>query len=380
MNIAIDSLFLYSSPFTGISIYTKELIRQFALFDNLDVSVIYAGKSDSEREQIKKELVNCEYKLLEIPISGKLARSTWSFSDFPNITPYLKEIDIYHSPFYILPGLSNSQKVIVTIYDIFPILFPKFFPLTTRVAHLQRLNKIKRYCENDNVGIVTVSNHSKKDIVEKMGIPEEKIAVTHLGVQSIFNANPISDSKEILNKYNISYPFILSVGSINPRKNIERLLEAFTLMKKNNKLPHKLVLVGTSGWLNGKIKASIQGNKDIILIGIVPEDELPTFFQQADLFMFPSLYEGFGLPVIEAMACGAPVITSNCSSLPEIAGDAAVLVDPYNSKKISEAMLHILTNSAAKHDMIQKGIEQSKKFNWEKTAKMTLEAYKMLQI
>jgi glycosyltransferase involved in cell wall biosynthesis len=180
----------------------------------------------------------------------------------------------------------------------------------------------------------------------------------------------------IKQKYHLPDRFILFVGTLEPRKNIIRLLEAYARIK--DKLPHKLVIAGTKGWLYQPIFEAVKRlslRNNVIFLGYVDDGNLPALYNLADLFVYPSIYEGFGLPVLEAMACGIPVITSNVSSLPEVAGDAAVLVDPYNVKELAGAMKHVLTNASLRKQVINKGFQQAKNFSWKKCARETLKVY-----
>jgi glycosyltransferase involved in cell wall biosynthesis len=183
----------------------------------------------------------------------------------------------------------------------------------------------------------------------------------------------------VLERYQLSQPYILYVGSIEPRKNLLRLLQAYARLRKD--LPGwKLVLVGArNAWKSTPISEEMRKLNLapwVQLTGYIPEEDLPALYNGAGLFAFPSLYEGFGLPVLEAMACGTPVITSNVSSLPEVAGDAALLVDPYNVEEIAAAMVNVLSDQELSEDLHRRGLERSKEFSWERTAQQTLEVYK----
>ncbi|MFC1755619.1 glycosyltransferase family 4 protein, partial [Thermoproteota archaeon] len=231
--------------------------------------------------------------------------------------------------------------------------------------------------------IIADSQNTKNDILKYYGADEEKIKVVHLAPDKVYK--PIQE-KELLDKvrakYNLISNTIFSIGIIEPRKNIANLLEAFKILKESYGLDYKLAIAGSKG-KNGDLpynevfhKVKELGlEKDVIFLGFVPREDVPLLYNIADLFAFPSLYEGFGLPVLEAMACGTPVVTSNISSLPEVAQDAALLVDPYNVGELAKAMQRVLTDKALQTQLCEKGLAQARKFSWEKTAKKIISIY-----
>jgi glycosyltransferase involved in cell wall biosynthesis len=223
--------------------------------------------------------------------------------------------------------------------------------------------------------IITVSQNTKDDLVEMFNYNPNKIKVIYNGVDSSYK---LIDNKklisEINNKYNTGENFLLYVGNIKPHKNIPVLLKALSNIDKQN----KLVIVGKRDKAYDEIFDIIDQNnlKDrIIFTGFVPDEDLILLYNAAALFVYPSLYEGFGLPPLEAMACGTPVITSNVSSLPEVVGDAAITVDPHNIKELSKKINKILSNKDLQNKMIQRGIERAKQFTWDKTARETIKVY-----
>jgi glycosyltransferase involved in cell wall biosynthesis len=220
--------------------------------------------------------------------------------------------------------------------------------------------------------IIAVSYNTRNDLIKYLKIPEDRIVVIYNGVDH-----------NIFKPYNIKLhdrPYILYVGSERPRKNLSRLFEAFSKLK--SEFPQlKLVKVGACGRfkkyrtdLEAKLN-SLGITQDVIFVEHTPEIDLARYYSSAALLAYPSLYEGFGLPPLEAMACGCPVVTSNNSSLPEVVGDAGIMVNPYNTNSLAEAMMRVLSNQELRENMIRKGLEQSAKFSWEETARQTLEVY-----
>jgi glycosyltransferase involved in cell wall biosynthesis len=204
-----------------------------------------------------------------------------------------------------------------------------------------------------------------------------KIRVTPYAAHTRFRVLPDrSLLSQVKSKYKTSNHFILAVSNMQPRKNLSRLMQAFARARQQHGIPHKLVLVGQQLWLteNDLAQARILGDS-VVLTGYVPDADLPLLYNAADVFAYPSLYEGFGLPVLEAMACGTPVITSNLSSLPEVAGDAALLVNPYSVEEMSDALVQVLTNGALKTSLRERGLARAGTFSWERTARQTVEVY-----
>lgn len=225
--------------------------------------------------------------------------------------------------------------------------------------------------------IIAVSNSTKRDLINYFNIPEEKIKVILEAADEKFKLLNKEEINEVKQKYNLNFPFILYVGTLEARKNIPTLIKAFYKIKKKN-IEHKLVIAGKKGWKYKEIFETIDKldlQNDVVFTGYVSDEDLPALYNAADLFVYPSIYEGFGLPPLEAMACGTPVITSNTSSLPEVVGDAGIMVDPCDVDGLTQTMCDVLTNDGLREDMIKKGLERAKMFTWEKCARETLKVY-----
>ncbi len=282
-----------------------------------------------------------------------------------------REQDVIHLPNqnFARFALRNKNPFIVTVHDLISIFFD-FDKETTTEKILLKLDirGIKRASR-----IIAVSQHTKNDLIKYLKIADDRISVVYNGVD-----------RSIFKPYNIKAldkPYILYVGSERPRKNLDRLIEAFAILRKE--FPElKLVKVGTSGrseqyrYDTMKKLDSLGITQNVIFIDHIPELDLAYYYSSAVLLAYPSLYEGFGLPPLEAMACGCPVVTSNNSSLPEIMGKAGIMVDPYDTDSLTQAMRKVLTSSKLRDGMIGKGLEQAKKFSWERAAMETMEVYK----
>jgi glycosyltransferase involved in cell wall biosynthesis len=265
-------------------------------------------------------------------------------------------------------ALFLRHPFVLTVHDLVRSCFG--FGKETIIERI--LLKVDVRCMRKASRIIAVSYNTRNDLIKYLKIPEDRIDVIYNGVDHT-----------IFKPYNIKLhhrPYILYVGSERPRKNLSRLFEAFSKLK--SEFPQlKLVKVGTCGRFK-KYRTDIEAKlnslgitQDVIFVDHTPEIDLARYYSSAALLAYPSLYEGFGLPPLEAMACGCPVVTSNTSSLPEVVGDAGIMVNPYDTDSLAEAMRRVLTNQKLRENMIRKGLEQSKKFSWEETARQTLEVY-----
>jgi glycosyltransferase involved in cell wall biosynthesis len=224
--------------------------------------------------------------------------------------------------------------------------------------------------------IIAVSYSTKRDIINYFEIKEEKIKVVYPGVESRFR--PIRNIKEYRLRNNLPSKMILNVGTLEPRKNVVTLIKAFKKLRKLGFKNYKLVIAGDKGWLYKPIFDEIKSSglqKEVLFLGCVKDEDLPILYNCADVFVYPSFYEGFGFPPLEAMACGIPVITSNTSSLPEVVDNAGIMVDPDDVNSLCNAMYNVLKDKELWHQMSKKGLERAKLFSWKETAKKILEIY-----
>lgn len=227
-----------------------------------------------------------------------------------------------------------------------------------------------RYVRHRANLFLVISQFTKQELITILHVPPEKIEVVPCACSS--RVHPVTDTAclaGLREKYRLPERFVLFVGNFNPRKNLERLIRAFDRAKDAG-IPHQLVITGEQGWKFNKDAAlsGIKHREDIQFIGYVPDEDMPALYSAADLFLFPTLYEGFGIPVIESQACGTPVLTSNCSSLPEVGGDTAVYVDPYSIEDISDGILRILQDPALAKELTQKGLQNARRYSWQASA------------
>lgn len=264
--------------------------------------------------------------------------------------------------FFIPPFVSGKR--VVTIHDMAYIAHPE--TVRFRTKYMLKMN-IKRTCERAD-HIITVSNFSKAEIIKYLSVPPEKISVVNPAYEPrIFNTDPEPDAKTILEKYKIPNKYLLYLGTLEPRKNLTRLILAYSELNKLKENLPPLVLAGGKGWLYEPIFETIEKenlHNKVIVTGYVTDTEAICLIKNAIAFLFPSLYEGFGMPPLEAMACGIPVLTSNCASMPEVVGDAAVLVDPFSIAEIRDGIEKILDDEELRLALKKRGLRQCQKFSW----------------
>jgi glycosyltransferase involved in cell wall biosynthesis len=293
------------------------------------------------------------------------ARKLWTMIGLSRYLYQHKDIDVFFSPTHYLPiyiPVPSVLSILDVSYKYFPELFNK--------RDLYQLKLWGRYSVKRASAIITISESSKNDIITEYNVERSKVHVVSVGIKEFGNPK-FKSMEELAQKYHIKSPYILFVGTLQPRKNISKLIEAFSLLKQG----YELVIIGKKGWMYDEILAAPHKygvESHVKFLDYVSDEDLPSFYKHAELFVLPSLYEGFGLPVLEAMKYDCPVATSNISSLPEAGGDAAIYFDPKDAGDIAQSIEKVVNNKELRDMMIKKGREQIKKFSWEKSAKETL--------
>lgn len=367
MKIGIDGRAAKWYRGTGIGTYAHELILNLNNTDAKNHYLVFLPDGSS---------LNHLNKNFEIePIKAELMDNFWDEVSIPNLLDN-HNMELYHVPQNGV-GLSEniSCKKVITLHDIIPLKMPE--TVSTRYLEIfnNQLPRIINCCD----GIITVSEFSKDDIAKEFNFPRERIYVTHLAAENIYK--PYSKLKSlnlIEQKYNINSNYILYVGGLSPRKNILGLIDAFSLINPLNRKGIKLVITGTKGISYEKYKeraTSLKVLDDVIFTGFIPLEDLPLFYSGAEVLVYPSFYEGFGLPPLEAMACGTPVIASNLTSVPEVCNDSALLIDPYNIDELSSTIERVLNDPLLALKMKELGLARSMNFSWENTAIKTINAY-----
>ncbi|MGB8657586.1 MAG: glycosyltransferase family 1 protein [Candidatus Zixiibacteriota bacterium] len=370
MRIGIDASPILKQR-AGVGSYVYHLIDQLSLLDRENQYVLfYCHHSDVKDRIMKPENPNFESKTVRFPT--KIMKMLWASIRLPKVDWFVGKVDLYHSTaFYLNP--TSSGKSLLTIFDLNFLALRKFTLWSGRWHYAIKMKDYAKRCD----GIITVSESSKEEIVRLLEVPPEKVVVTYGGYSEKFRPQGDGQDREtVMKKYRIGGDFILYVGTLEPRKNLKGLIEAYA--RSRAKEDFLLVLAGGTGWNYKHIFRLVEQlslRDRVIFCGYVPEPDLPALYRGASLFAYPSFYEGFGLPPLEAMACGTPVVVSDTTSLPEVVGDAGIYVDPLDIEQIAASIDTVLSDSQLARTLRQRGLERAKLFSWERTAKETLELY-----
>jgi glycosyltransferase involved in cell wall biosynthesis len=365
LRIAIDARKLRDY---GIGTYVRNLLRHLSRIDTTTEYVMLChgqdcGMADELGDNFRAVLENAPgYSVQEqfrIPLA--LRR---------------EGIDLFHAPHYVLPPLTPC-KSIVTIHDCIHLRFPQYLPNKLGYAYARASLWTAAHRSNR---VLTVSEASKRDILRYFHIPPDKIDVIYNGIDERFGEPPPPDEiARVRERYQLDGPFVLYAGNIKPHKNLERVIEAFHLLRRGGGMDQvKLLIIGDQVSKYATLRRAVHKyklHKHVRFFGFVADQTLAVLYRLAGVFVFPSLYEGFGLPPLEAMACGTPVVTSNVSSLPEVVGDAAILVDPLDAAAIAEAMRRVLSDPALRAEMSRKGLARTAEFSWERSVRRVHEIY-----
>ncbi len=293
----------------------------------------------------------------------------------------LEKVNIYHSTFYPIPkSIKKIAESFITVYDLIPILYPNFFKANKNTFVVKEVLK----SIDSETWVTCISHSTKNDLCNYLPeVDPSRVKVTHLAASELFyQSHNHEENRRVKKKYNIpEAPYLLSLSTLEPRKNIDHTIRCFAKLVQQEHIKDLcLVLVGSKGWDYNKIFDEIsnyQFLKDrIIVTGYVADEDLAALYSGALAFVYPSLYEGFGLPPLEAMQCGVPVITSNTSSLPEVVGDAGIMVSPKDADTLCQSMLEIYNNPSLREALTSKSLERAKHFSWKKCTQQTINAYK----
>ena len=364
MRIAIDARKLRDY---GIGTYVRNLLRHLSRLDHTTEYVLLCREEDCDvsatlgenfRAVLESSPAYSVREQLRIPLD--LRRES---------------ADLFHAPHYVLPPLTPCRSV-VTIHDCIHLRFPQYLP--NRIGYAYARGSLWAATHQAD-RVLTVSEASKRDILRYFRVPEPKIDVIYNAIDERFNEPPAADEIErVKERYQLNDPFVLYAGNIKPHKNLERLIEAFHLFRRRGFEHVKLLIIGDEISKYATLRRAVHRlklHKHVRFFGFVPDQTLAVLYRLAAVFVFPSLYEGFGLPPLEAMASGAPVITSNVSSLPEVVGDAAVLIDPYDPEAIADAMRAGADRRGAADGLRERGLVRARHFSWERSIGRVREIY-----
>jgi glycosyltransferase involved in cell wall biosynthesis len=367
MEIGIDGRAAKWYRGTGIGTYTYQLITNLSKYDSSNQYLTFLPKNSDLK---LGDNFSIKYT------SDSSNNSFWDNVKVPNLLNDFN-MELYHVPQNGV-GLSDNVNCpkTITLHDIIPLKMPETVSDRYLKIFIEEIPKILDICD----GIITVSEFSKLDIANEFNFPIEKIFVTPLAAEDIYKPINRSYCKNIIkDKYHIDNNFILYVGGYSPRKNIIGIMEAFSLLNKNLKKDLKIVITGRKGlsYERYRDRAIQLGISDyVIFTDFIPLEDLPLFYNASEFLIYPSFYEGFGLPPLEAMACGTPVIASNVTSVPEVCKNSAILVNPNDVDELSYSIERVLTDSFLKLTMIERGLNTSNKYSWKNTALDTIKAYK----
>jgi len=365
VRIGIDARKLHDF---GIGTYIRNLLRQLARLDRETEYVVLCRPDDREGLASLGE----NFRTVS-ETSGN-----YSVSEQLRIPLALKreKIALFHAPHYVLPPLVPCRSV-VTIHDCIHLMFPQYLPNRFALAYARTSITL---AARRATRVMTVSESSKRDILRFVDVKPDKIDVIYNAFDERFGVEPREeDVVRVRERYQLHDEFVLYAGNVKPHKNLERLIEAFDLVRKRGLDHLKLVLIGDEISKYAGLRRAVhqhQLHKYVRFLGYLPEETLAVMYRLAGVFVFPSLYEGFGLPPLEAMASGTPVVTSNISSLPEVAGDAAVLVDPHFPQAIADGIYTVLTDESVRRTLRQKGLARAAQFSWEQSVRRVLGIYR----
>lgn len=367
MKFSIDARGINLYKGSGIGTYTENLLRELLNIDTKNnYSIFWTGENYENYKKDNSKII----------FTSKKHGTFYENYYYPN---YIKEnnIDMHHIPQNGI-GLNElyTSPIVVTIHDLIPYILPE----TVGRGYLERFLRDMPLIVRNSKVILTVSEYSKRDIIKFFPfVNEEKIFVTPLAANKSYKPlNKINCIEYIKNKYSIDSPFILYIGGFSTRKNVKELIIAFNKIQKSLKKDYKLVLCGSirdEGVKLQNLCKELLIDDKIIFTGFVPDDELPLFYNAAEVFVYPSLYEGFGLPPLEAMSCATPVITSNLTSIPEVTNDCALLINPFDNDELASSILNLLNSKSLLQEYAEKGYNNSLNFTWQNTAINTLKAY-----
>jgi glycosyltransferase involved in cell wall biosynthesis len=374
MRIGIDIRILERNK-AGFERYLRHLLENLAKIDEKNEYVLYSD------HHIDKEYFDLGNNF-SIKVIEKFGHSqVWTNFSLPREVEK-DELDVFHFPASSV-WIKKAKRTVVTLHDISPVLLPELQMASKKMILYFRF--LFWLIKNKADIIITVSHNSREDLLKYLKLSKDKVRVIYPGVEPYFRILDSVKVDDIRQKFNIKKDFILFVGAFQKRKNLPRIIRAYEKFVNESNLDYDFVIVG---WSKRAVGCSFYTSEELLkilklkdkihFVGQVSDNDLVSLYNAARLFLFATFYEAFGFPLLEAMACGTPVITSNNSSGPEIVGDAGILVNPYNTDEIAEAMIDVLTDKKLYDSLVEKGLERAREFSWENTACQTLKVYKKL--
>lgn len=380
MKIAYDGMPFEHNWIEGMLVYNRQLLdHMLELYPEHEYSFFFNSlRQDFANVNLPGKKGQAIRSVLRVPSTPWPEFGRKLYFDFALPRRLRKEkVDIFHGLRYYVPP-AGKTKVVTTFHDIFALVIPDTFQSKTAS---DRNMWYKRAVERSDA-IIAVSGATKDDLMRMFNLSEKRIKVVHEAAGSIFK--PVTEQDELTKvrkKYSLDYKYLFALASHPVRKNTENILRAMSQLIKQDKCNHKLVFFGGGDARRKQWTPLMQDlgiENDVVFLQNVPTEDLPALYSMADIYLYPSLYEGFGIPILEAMGCGTPVITSNLSAMPEVAGDAGLLVDPKSVDELGKAISSLLSDSEKRKKLSELGQKQAKKYSWERTARETMAVYESL--
>lgn len=371
MRVGVAAYLLYAGAdyrSAGVSTYTRQLLLHLpGVAPQHEVIALHGANVPG--------LPGIQSLVSPVPTDRPLVRIAWEQLALP-LVARRQRFDVLHGTVNVLPLLASAPGVI-TVHDL------SFLRLPERLAgaRVRYLKAAVAASVRKAQGVIAVSYHTSQELMELLAVPPERIQVVPSGVDARFQPMPAETVADFRREHFQGRPFILHVGTLEPRKNLDVLLRAFAAARAAGDLPHVLALVGGRGWMYQPLFALVAGlglQQHVAFLDFVPAEELPLWYNSSDLFAYPSAYEGFGLPVLEAMACGAPVITTAGSALGELVGSAGMTVQPGSSEALEAAITRVLEDATLRDEMSRLGRMRAAEFSWERTARETVAVYEQV--
>lgn len=373
MRVAFDFDAVVANKYCGLYTYGTGLLRGFSkLVDKPDAVLVYSKRYDAEVGRLKVDQRD-GVALRPMPVKRRWLEKLWRYINYPSLQQLIGDFDIYHCLYNLMPPTAGRPRI-VTVHDLRRYKLPELY----EKSKLWRFERAFAHADH----FIAVSQSTKNDLCQIFGISPDRVDVIHLAADE--HLSPLAKVEKSRFKVKLAEQaktpldrFVITISSADARKNIERTVRAFKTAGRQLPKGTKLVVVGVPPRnFHDSKQQEIYLDGDVIWIG--PVDNLADWLGCADVFVYASLYEGFGIPILEAFACGVPVITSNCSSMPEVAGNAAVFVDPYDEQVMARVMVDVCSNKQKRDEMIEAGLKRNQQFNWQKTASQTIDSYKKL--
>lgn len=370
MRIAIDIRSLLEPFPSGVSEYTYQIVKHLFLVDQINDYFLFCNSAGGVPRFARELTKNARAHPVVRRWPNKAFNTSLFLLGHPHLDRLVGGADVFFLPNLNFFSVSRRCRLVVTIHDL-SFRYPSFYPVKGRFWH--RLVRPRRLLEQARM-VIAVSESTKRDVQRLYGVPDKKIATIPLGIdEARFAPKNVARQEETLKKYRLTLPFMLFLGNVEQRKNIEGLLAAWELLQRRYRLRCQLVVAGSLADKNTPRRYPA-----VRFLGYVPEADKQDLYAAALAFAYPSYCEGFGLPVLEAMAAGLPVMASFGTSLPEVVGQAALLVDPYNTDELASAMHQIITNGSLRQKLAERGKAAAKQFSWEKAARATLEVFQQV--